>query len=271
MGSLTHSRRTNRRVTPHHIPCPSRRCGFSDDPLPKAVLGLAANAGGTLCSIVPTVSGHIRWRGTGPGPPGARTVSRGDADSDSSMLLTHPCSEPDARAGVLGRPCAQPSAPVERDTPVPFPIPAQDRPCSAWHSDGPCSMFLGTVLVLSRRQTHHHTPRNMPSIDSNDSPRDSAYKDHITLWRAPQCPIAPEILRSTFGHNLSVSESRVPVAALFLTSPSRPTMLHKIENLVSEVYSAPIVRQLPGCKNHEVTGHTRQGLLLPDGANQIEQ
>ena len=94
-------------------------------------------------------------------------------------------------------------------------------------------MFLGPVLVLSRRQSHHHTPQNMPSVASHDSPRDSAYKYHMTLWRAPQCPIAPGILRSTFGHNLSVSGSRVPVAALFLTSPSRPTILDKIENLHS--------------------------------------
>ncbi len=32
--------------------------------------------------------------------------------------------------GVLRSRCAQPSAPVERDTPVPFPSPAQGRPCS---------------------------------------------------------------------------------------------------------------------------------------------
>ena len=103
----------------------------------------------------------------------------------------------------------------------------------AWHADGPCPMFLGPVPVLSRRQSLHHTPQNMPFVASHDSPRDSAYKYHITLWRAPQCPIAPGILRSTFGHNLSVSGSRVPVAALFLTSPSRPTILDKIENLHS--------------------------------------
>ena len=89
-------------------------------------------------------------------------------------------------------------------------------------------MFLGPVLVLSRRQSHHHTPQNMPFVASHDSPRDSAYKCHITLWRAPQCPIAPEILRSTFGHNLSFSGSRVPVAALFLTSPSGPTKLDSL-------------------------------------------
>ena len=52
------------------------------------------------------------------------------ARSDSSMLLTHPCSGPAARPGVLRRRCAQPSAPVERGTPVPFPSSAQGRPCS---------------------------------------------------------------------------------------------------------------------------------------------
>ena len=72
MGSLTHSRRPNGRDTPHHIRCLSCRSGFFDDLLPTAVPGLDTNAGGTLCSIVPSVSGHPRRRGTGPGPPGAR-------------------------------------------------------------------------------------------------------------------------------------------------------------------------------------------------------
>ena len=78
---------------------------------------------------------------------------------------------------------------------------------------------------MRRRQSHHHTPQNMPFVASHDSPRDSAYKYHIPLWRTLQCPIAPGMLRSTFGHNLSVSGNCVPVAALFLTSPSRPTRL----------------------------------------------
>ena len=104
MGSLTHSRRPNGRDTPHHIRCLSCRSGFFDDLLPTAVPGLDTNAGGTLCSIVPSVSGHPRRRGTGPGPRGARTVSQGGADSDSSMLLTHPCPGPDARPGRSSSP-----------------------------------------------------------------------------------------------------------------------------------------------------------------------
>ena len=104
MGRLTDSRRPNGRDTPHHIRCLSCRSGFFDDLLPTAVPGLDTNAGGTFCSFVPSVSGHPRRRGTGPGPPGARTVSQGDADSDSSMLLTHPCSGPAARPGRSSSP-----------------------------------------------------------------------------------------------------------------------------------------------------------------------
>ena len=103
MGSLTHSRCPNGRDTPHHIRCLSCRSGFFDDLLPKAVPGLDTNAGGTLCSIVPSISGHPRRRGTGSGLPDARTVSQGGADPDSSMLLTHTCSGPAARPG---RSCA---------------------------------------------------------------------------------------------------------------------------------------------------------------------
>ena len=125
MGSLTHSRRPNGRDTPHHIRCLSCRSGFFDDLLPTAVPGLDTNAGGTLCSIVPSVSGHPRRRGTGPGPPGARTVSQGGADSDSSMLLTHPCSGPAARPGRSSSPM-RPAVCTRREGPtstVPEPCP----------------------------------------------------------------------------------------------------------------------------------------------------
>ncbi len=128
MGSLTHNRRPNGHDTPHHIRGLSCRSGFIDDLLPTAVPGLATTTGGTLCSVVPSVSGHPRMTGGGPGPPGARMVSQGGADSDSSMLLTHLCSGPDARPGVLRRRCADPSAPVERSTPVPFPSSAPRPP-----------------------------------------------------------------------------------------------------------------------------------------------
>ncbi len=144
MGSLTHSRRPNGRDTPHHIRCLSSRSGFFDDLLPTAVPGLDTNAGGTLCSIVPSVFDHPRRSGTGPGPPGARTVSQGGADSDSSMLLTHLCSDRPHGRGVLRRRCAQPSAPVERDTPVPFPSPAQGRPCSCLARRRTVSHVFGT-------------------------------------------------------------------------------------------------------------------------------
>ena len=228
MGSLTHSRRPNGRDTPHHIRCLSCRSGFFDDLLPTAVPGLDTNAGGTLCSIVPSVSGHPRRTDTG------RVHLARERCHKAVLTLIRRCyshirapDRPHGR-GVLRRRCGQPSALVERDTPVPFPSPAQGRPAPAWHADGPCPMFLGPVLVLRRRQSHHHTPQNMPFVASHDSPRDSAYKYHLTLWHAPQCPIAPEILSSTFGHNLNVSGSRVPVAALFRTSPSRPTKLDSL-------------------------------------------
>ncbi len=130
--------------------------------------------------------------------------------------------------GVLRRRCAQPSAPSRGTLQYRSRALPKAARAPAWHADGPCPMFLGPVLVLSRRQSHNHTPQNMPFVASHDSPRDSAYKYHITLWRAPQPPIAPGILRSTFGHNLSVSGSRVPVAALFLTNPSRPTKLDSL-------------------------------------------
>ena len=52
--------------------------------------------------------------------------------------------------GVLRRRCAQPSAPVERDTPVPFPSPAQGRPCSC----------------LARRRTVSHVGPVHPSLHS---------------------------------------------------------------------------------------------------------
>ena len=93
MGSLTHSRRPNGRDTPHHIRCLSCRSGFFDDLLPTAVPGLDTNADGTLCSIVPSVSGHPRRRGTGPGPPGARAeylagLSYRDRESRWNEALT---------------------------------------------------------------------------------------------------------------------------------------------------------------------------------------
>ena len=265
MGSLTHSIRPNGRDTPHHIRCLSCRSGFFDDLLPTAVPGLNTNAGGTLCSIVPSVSGHPRRRGTGPGPPGARTVSQGGADSDSSMLLTHPCSATAGAFFVADAPSRlHPSRGTLQYRSRALPKAAR---APAWHADGPCPMFLGPVLVLSRRQSHHHTQQSMPFVASHDSPRDSAYKYHITLWRAPQCPIAPGILRSTFGHNLSVSGSRVPVAALFLTNPSRPTklvslyldlrpessqfslaqptILDKIKNLYDHIHFGGVVGRLP--------------------------
>ena len=160
MGSLTHSRRPNGRDTPHHIRCLSCRSGFFDDLLPTAVPGLDTNAGGTLCSIVPSVSGHPRRRGTGSGLPDARTVSQGGADSDSSMLLTHTCSGLAARPGRSSSPMRPAVCPVERDTPVPFPSPAQGRPCSCLarrrtvsHVFGTGSWFIGKIVLLPIRNS----------------------------------------------------------------------------------------------------------------------
>ena len=155
MGSLTHSRRPNGRDTPHHIRCLSCRSGFFDDLLPTAVPGLDTNAGGTLCSIVPSVSGHPRRRGTGPGPPGARTVSQGGADSESSMLLTHPCSGPAARPGRSSSPM-RPAVCTRREghsSTVPEPCPRPPVLLLGTQTDRvPCfwDRFTDTVTGLER-------------------------------------------------------------------------------------------------------------------------
>ena len=163
MGSLTHSRRPNGRDTPHHIRCLSCRSGFFDDLLPTAVPGLDTNAGGTLCSIVPSLSGHPRRRCTGPGPPGARTVSQGGADSDSSMLLTHPCSGPAARPGRSSSPM-RPAVCTRREGHYQYrsrALPKAAR-APAWHTDGPCPMFFGPVHELSRPRAMHREAHAMP-------------------------------------------------------------------------------------------------------------
>ena len=62
--------------------------------------------------------------------------------------------------GVLRRRCAQPFAPVERGTPVPFPSPAQGRPCSCLarrrtvsHVFGTGSWFIGKIVLLPIRNS----------------------------------------------------------------------------------------------------------------------
>ena len=135
MGSLTHSRRPNGRENPHHIRCLSCRSGFFYDLLPTTVPGLYTN----LPSLVIP-------RGEAQG----RVYLARERFHKAVLTLIRRCyshirapDRPHGR-GVLRRRCAQPSAPVERDTPVPFPSPAQGRPCSCLARRRTVSHVLGT-------------------------------------------------------------------------------------------------------------------------------
>ena len=96
--------------------------------------------------------------------------------------------------GVLRRRCAQPSAPVERDTPVPFPSPAQGRPCSCLARRRTVSHVFeaGSWVFPSRRQrVVEHEDRGLEAEAVRSKvrlalcliPRPTQVQSHVSILR----------------------------------------------------------------------------------------